>query len=305
MKKKYLILLIFTQFIYSQNINGIVLDSISKTPIELANIFFTENYYGTFSNQEGKFELNPKDSKSDLLITAIGYESKKISLSAYKNIKDSLMIFYLKPKLEQLAEIVLTDKKIKYTSSKNILSERENFLFYSFKFGNESVAYIKNDLYKKGKIESVFLDLQKVKNYKKPCKKCKVEYLVSLNIKFYEYDKKNKKPGNEIHHKNIIVEPENKTYKLRIDLDSLNIDFPKDGVCVGVETINAKYSNINKSFALIAPSIKYTNTKKKSEVLSWFRNRNEKWIFKTDSNRGSNNKFFKSIVVDLKVKIEK
>jgi hypothetical protein len=305
MIKKWLILLIFSQFAYSQNIKGIVLDSITKKPIELTNVFFTETYYGTFTNQDGKFELNCKENKSDLLITAIGYETEKIKISNFDLQKDSLVTIYLTPKTTELKEVVVINKQIKYFPPKTILSEREKEIFYSFQFGSENVTYVKNEFYKKGKIESLILDLQKVKDYQKPCKSCKVDYIASLNIKFYEYDKKNKLPGKEICLKNIIVEPENKTYKFKINLDSLNIDFPKNGVCVGIETINTKYQKPKTSFAIIAPSVKYTNTKSKKEVLSWSRYRNQGWEFKTDSNWKANNLFFKTMVVDLKVKIEK
>jgi hypothetical protein len=98
------------QILYSQNIEGIILDSITKKPIELVNIFFTETYYGTFTDVEGKFQLKTKENKSDLLITTIGYESKKIKLSDFENKNDNVKTFYLKPKLETLEEIILKRK---------------------------------------------------------------------------------------------------------------------------------------------------------------------------------------------------
>jgi hypothetical protein len=305
MIKKFFILLLFTQLSFSQTIKGVVLDSISKKPLELVNVFFEESYYGTFTNSKGEFVLSTKKNTNDLFITNIGYESKKIKISVLQKKMDSLTFFYLKPRLEALDEIVLTDKKIKYSASKKILSEREKVLTYAFQFGSENVTYVKNVFYKRGKIESLKLDLKKIKNYPKQCRKCKVDYIASINVKFYEYDKRNKLPGKELYYKNIIVDLENKTYSLKIDVDSLNIDFPKDGVCVGVETINTKYEKPKISFAIIAPSIKFTNTKRKEEVLSWSRYRNEGWIFKTSSNKKRKNLFFKSLIVDLKVKIEK
>lgn len=305
MFKKYFFILFFTQFICSQNIKGIVVDSISRKPIELTNVFFLESYYGTFTNEKGVFQLNTKGNKSDILITNIGYESKKVKLSNFVNIKDSVLVFYLKPKIEELDEVVISSKKNNYSYANSILSEREKTLYYAFQFGSENVSYIKNQFRKKGKIQTVFLDLKKVKDFVEPCKKCKVEYIVSLNIKFYDYDLRNKIPGKEIYSKNIIVELQNKTYKLKVDVDSLNIDFPKNGVCIGVETINTKYEKTNNKFGLKAPSILFSNTKSKDEVISWSRHRKEGWKFVSDSNRKMNNTFFKKIVIDLKVKIEK
>jgi hypothetical protein len=305
MFKKCFFILFFVQLTYSQNIKGVVLDSISKKPIELTNVFFTDTYYGTFTNEKGVFQLNIKDNKSDILITNIGYESKKIKLASFVYNKDSSAIFYLKPKIEELDAVIISNKKSNYSSIKSILSEREKTLYYAFQFGSENVTFIKNEFRKKGKIQTVLLDLKRVSDYKEPCKKCKVEYIVSLNIKFYEYDKRNKIPGKEIYNKNIIVELQNKTYKLKVDVDSLNIKFPEDGVCVGVETVNSKYERINHRFGLTAPSILFTNTKSREEVISWSRYRNEGWKFNTDSNQKSNAIFFKKTAVDLKVKIEK
>jgi hypothetical protein len=295
----------FTPFIFSQNIKGIVLDSVTKKPIELANIFFNETYYGTFTNSKGEFVLSTKNNTNDLFITNIGYESKKINLLDFHDQSDEFTFFYLKPKMEELNEIIVSNKSKVNSTIKTILSERKKTIYYGFQFGSENITFIANDFNKEGKIKNVILDLKKLKNFKSQGKKWKVEYIASLNIKFYEYDKKNKKPGKELYYKNIIVEPKNKTYKLNIDVDSLNIDFPKSGICIGVETINTKYYNPKTTFAFIAPVIKYTNTKKKEEFLSLSRYRNQGWKFITDSNWKANNFFFKTMVVDLKVKIEK
>lgn len=303
MLKKCFILLFFCQSIYSQNVRGVVLDSLNKKPIELANVFFADTYYGTFTDSKGEFELNIKDNKSDLYLSNIGYQTKKIKFLDFVNIQDSIIVFYLNPQVEELNEIIISNKKQNYSSIKSILSEREKTLYYSFQFGSENVSYIKNEFYKKGKIEAIFLDFQKVKDFTEPCKKCKVEYIISLNIKFYEFDKKNKIPGKEIYDKNIIVELQNKTYKLKIDVEKFGIDFPIDGVCVGIETVNTKYKSINTKFSLSAPSIKFTNTKSKNEIISWSRYRREGWQFNTDTN--SNNRFFKTLAIDLNVKIEK
>ncbi len=93
MKYKIIFLLLFCYQLKAQTINVDILDSKTKKPIELVNIFFTETYYGTFTNEKGEFQLNTKENKSDLWITTIGYKSKKVKLSYFENQKDSIKIF--------------------------------------------------------------------------------------------------------------------------------------------------------------------------------------------------------------------
>ena len=76
-----------------------------------------------------------------------------------------------------------------------------------------------------------------------------------FNIKFYEYDSITHLPKAEIYSKNIIVSPKNKSYKMQINLDSLNIKIPKNGICIGLEIINttpilAQFQNSNPDLLL-------------------------------------------------------
>ena len=123
------------------------------------------------------------------------------------------------------------------------------------------------------------LDLKKLKPHAKECRKCEVDYITAYNIKFYSYDEKNNRPGDEIYGRNIIVEPQNKNQTLRIDLDSLAIAYPQNGICIGVETLNTKYHNPKKAGAYIGPSVKF-RTMRESPVKSWVRYRQEDWNFK-------------------------
>ena len=81
--KKLVILLLLTTQILAQNflLNGIVKDSLSKNVIPNVNVFIEELNIGTSSNASGTFRFNNiKKSKIILVISHIGYKSKKIQV---------------------------------------------------------------------------------------------------------------------------------------------------------------------------------------------------------------------------------
>jgi hypothetical protein len=68
------------------------------------------------------------------------------------------------------------------------------------------------------------------------------DYLATYNIRFYEFDSINRTPGEELYFENLIVEPtKNKTYKLKINIDVLKLNYLKRYLH-WVEIINTKYN---------------------------------------------------------------
>lgn len=306
MKKYFILIFIYTVTIKAQIFKGVLLDSITKAPLEMANICFVSTNFGVFTDGNGKFKIDVSSSKDEIRITNIGYGSKIVKIKNNR-VKEIDTIIYLNPKIEILNEIEILRKKIKYGWLKSIISEHQKTQYLGFQFGTENCRFIENKYKKSGKISNVSIFLKKVKDYKKPCKLCKVDYVTSYNIKFYKYDSINNKPEDEIFDRNIIIEPENRTYKLKINLDSLEIPFPKKGLCLGIETINTKYAQPKRAGAYTAPSIKFTDVLNQTNFKSWIRYRSEGWEFKplgTKDKKG--NKATKNmLVVDIEVKIEK
>lgn len=110
------IILIFFIFIgfqnnaYSQSprkIRGVVLDAETKTPVEFVNVSIVNTSGGTTSDKDGHFEVLIKnDSKTKLVFSHINYFKNEMIIS------DSLFLkeikIYLKPKTEQLKDIVIS-----------------------------------------------------------------------------------------------------------------------------------------------------------------------------------------------------
>ncbi|AKC20869.1 hypothetical protein [Flavobacterium psychrophilum] len=221
--------------------------------------------------------------------------------------QEVVVVFYLIPTTVQLNEVVVENKKIKYGWSQSIQSKRENTRFFGFQFGTENCTYIKNSEHKKGKITAVILDLKKITQYNKDNPKWKLDYISDYNIKFYEIDLQNNRPGAEIYNKDIIVNPENKTRNFKINTDSLNIPFPESGVCVGVEMINTRYKNPKEVFATIGPRINFTENRDANPVMAWSRFRYDKeWKFEPVARiQDRKGRRYNMMIVDLIIKPEK
>ncbi len=297
------LIILITNFGYSQIISGKIVDSISQKPLDLATISFKNSSYNVLSDAEGRFKIDGINLPSYLLVSNIGYKTKKIEISA----KENNYVINLSPQIEQLDEILIvsTKKKVEYNGDKRLKSKNENSEYVGFQFNTENCVYVKNPYNKKGKIKSIILEVSKLKGYLEN-KKYKIDYLATFNLKFYKYDIQKNKPGKEIYSKNLIIEPENKNYKLTIDVDSLQIPFPENGVCVGVEIINTKYKNPKTTFAYISPVMNFYKNTEFSPTNSWIRYRNEeKKDFETPVFQDLKGKKYYTPIIDLIVNIEK
>src|ERR1035438_44840 len=82
---------------------GKVLDQVTDKGIPDVNIYFEGTRSGTVSNYKGEFSFYIDTLPSMVVISHIGYETKRLFLD-----KTSFsLIFYLQPKIEQLSEIVI------------------------------------------------------------------------------------------------------------------------------------------------------------------------------------------------------
>lgn len=158
----------------SSPLQGIILDAVSKQPIELASIALTNSTEGTVTDENGKFSLEQGTSSANatVIVSCIGYKSKKISLSSLRNSKGEFKI-QLIPELSLLQEVIVREKAL---DAKEIFGEMLrkvpdnyaqspfNMEFYSNILVNdtigdnhyqlESIIRTYHDGYKKGSLKS-------------------------------------------------------------------------------------------------------------------------------------------------------
>lgn len=90
-------------------VQGRILDASNGKPIPYAHIGIPTEHVGTASKQNGTFrlDLNQKYRNDTLQVSAIGYHTKKFSLSSISSF-DSVT-FRLQPKTYQMKSVTVTD----------------------------------------------------------------------------------------------------------------------------------------------------------------------------------------------------
>jgi len=203
-------------------LNGLVLETGSKNIIPYAHIYKGNKQIGTVADENGyyNFDFSRLDKEHDsIAISSIGYLKKVISLK----------------------ELIISDGKILLEQNSNLLNEfivkaanyknkeignlkRPEFGSYLMSPGGEYACWIANDKKYIGNIisASVF-----VRDIGTP--------LTPFRIHIYSRNKVTLAPDKELLNNNIIVNAQKGNEWVNINLDSLNINIPKDGFFIGVE----------------------------------------------------------------------
>ncbi|PXV68867.1 carboxypeptidase-like protein [Dysgonomonas alginatilytica] len=119
---RYKMIVLFALFstltIYSQTttVQGVVRDSVTNEPLEFATVRIDGTTLGKLSDENGKFSLNNNTGGNILVVSMMGYESRKITLPANKA---SQLDIKLKAEGVQLNEIVIRPGKEKYSKKDN------------------------------------------------------------------------------------------------------------------------------------------------------------------------------------------
>lgn len=165
MKKLILFLtLTFSLCVYSQKIKGTVFDSETKKPIIEAHIEIENKIIIT--DKKGRFSFStPKNWNKRVTITHISYKTKELLYN-----KGSLLI-YLKPRSEQLKEILLTgnrgNKKLNYETLAEMPKKLHSF----------GTTMIDNKIYVFGGDNSLKKNAYRIAN----------ERLLDPNVTVYQY----------------------------------------------------------------------------------------------------------------------
>lgn len=158
------ILSMLSVLVFSQEIEGLVIDQETNKPIEGASVYFDNTTIGTTTNTKGEFNLTKvKDLKTNLIVHHIGYGTYSLS---FEDIQETIKI-NLTPSYIELEEVVVSSdddwsrelklaefKKQYLGDSENgkhcqIINEEDLILTYSIKYKkltarSNSPIYIKN-----------------------------------------------------------------------------------------------------------------------------------------------------------------
>lgn len=266
----------------AQSFDSTIKSKKTLSTLAYVNVSILNKRVGTSTNLEGKFSMQLEKFKSDtLLISYLGFKTKKIAISSVLKNPAAYKVIYLEDELSSLDDVIIQIKKKKY-GSKHSLGLRKKW-FYSrvgVQFGMEQAILIPNDKNKVGKIEEVSFWVGKEEQLFYNSR------LTWFRIKFYSYDKEKNTPAGLLSYQDIIVKPqENEKQNLKVDVSSYHIPFPKDGVCVVIETVNPKPSKESDHQYMTYPHLVYSN---ETTNRAWKRYRGNNWFQESEEHRLTN-----------------
>lgn len=252
------LLLFSINFMHSQERRVIVIDSLNNTPVSFVKFTNIEDNSILMTDFYGKINISNNNKKYQ--VECNGYDSKII---LFESIKDTL---FLNKTAIVIEEVVINDKSNKIELGNHLDKIKTSKIEFETKKNNIYSVFIENKQNKYSIIKSINLRL------KKSNKNSKVfirPYIYSVDI--------NNNPVENILNKNIVYELKGNEKLISIDISELYLEFPGNGVFVGIELINdTKSANITLS------------TSKKSNSFIIFKSKNK--LIKIPANMGDKEK---------------
>lgn len=264
-EKRLWFLFVLLSFSVSAQIKGVVVDENNK-PIPYVNIWVENENSGTTTKEDGAFTINTTEKGQHLILSSLGYETKKITISDAK-------IIVLKPKPITLDEVVIT--KTKNTEEIEIGDSKKRFYLpepqvvpwiFARKFqlgdNNEELQYVK---------QIVFFTKSEI-------------YNGIFRARVYEV-KNDSIPGEDLITDEIIVATKKGEHKTIVDISKYKLQIPKQGIVVAFESLlvdqNEYYQEVvslkpKKKFKILnyAPHIMYFY----NDLIETYNFRSGKWL---------------------------
>jgi hypothetical protein len=263
--KNYILLFLFTISATAQ-IKGVVRDSITKEPIAYVSILVENKEIGTTTALDGSFEINSKlETNDNLLFSIIGYGISKVKISNCSNV-------LLVSKSITLQEVIIKSQPIKKIEQLVGNAKKSNIYF---SFPSYPIMISKKFEFKSDYKKTPFLKKIKV------ITTTEIEG-VTFKLRLFKIDSLTQLPNESLLNEEIIVKVKRKgKYINEIDLSNYNIEFPKDGLVVGIENIliidnlnTFRYKNsenVVKYTEYYEPTILLNNTNENSYMYDNFR----------------------------------
>lgn len=232
---RFCFILFFINILNGQ-VNGVVLDSVSKEPIVYANVILQSEQIGVATNFKGAFQIDNKNKlgSDTLLVSYVGYKSQKIFVNHKK--RDSVYRFYLKEDIELLDEVIIKSSEKLSKVTHKIKSKGKRLISHNLKYNEEVIKLVNNNKNKPARLLNVTFYFRR--SFESDFG---ITLPVHYRVNFYYVDSTSKKPKELVLlDSDIIIKPENKNKKqnFEVDLKNHNIKFPKEGLYIGLQSIN-------------------------------------------------------------------
>jgi CarboxypepD_reg-like domain len=220
-------------------VNGFVKDSRTGQPVPYINIWVENENIGTSSNENGEFSLPEVDKSKFLLLSAIGYQSKRVRIDQLSN------PLYLEAAEIELSEIVIYPRKAAQEKSVGSFDAKSIYNYFSCSGYPWIVArYLP---YEKEYEQTPYINAVKILT-DSDVKDAK------FNIRLYAVDSTGK-PGKYISKENILGIAKKGKKVTTIDVSDQKIVFPTEGFFVALEYLIIE-QNKHKYTTRVMPSNK-------------------------------------------------
>lgn len=108
--------IIFPNKTLSQEITGIVTDSITNEPIPYLAVYYEGTGIGSITDDEGKYKIDLHNEYNELTFSAVGYNNKKVKIK--KGVSQTINV-KIAPSNVVLNEVVVKPKREKYSRKNN------------------------------------------------------------------------------------------------------------------------------------------------------------------------------------------
>ncbi len=230
--------ILFSLFLMSQLsgqevlFEGKVFDSKTKEPIPYVNLSFLNTLKGTSTDEKGHFFLDIPENllKNKVHISSLGY---KDSIITAQQLFDS-RIFNMVEESFELDEVVISES----LGDSDVLNPINSYSLTSG-FSSSSTPwvlalYFPNIGVNKKYIEKVTVFFQKDPKFNQRSSK--------FRLRIYDVDHLTKEPNKDVVRKSLVLESEVEKDYVSLDLSSLNIEIPKEGIYVGLEWLFVSYN---------------------------------------------------------------
>ncbi len=213
--------------VMSAQINGVVIDHVTKNPIPYVSIWVENENNGATAEENGTFQMTYSGKGKNLIFSALGYEKKMAPISSEMKVE-------LIPSTIELKEVVLTKK---YGTKEIEIGETDSPFLQAYENGP--------------RIDIKFFP------YKSKYNKTKfIKYVVlntdtrieeaTLKLHLYKADPDGM-PGDELLEKEFIVTVNKGVKKTLFNLSAFNLRMPKNGLFVGFERLKIEKNKAEKS----------------------------------------------------------
>lgn len=226
------------------------MDKQTGKSIPFATVYLLKEQKGSYTDEKGIFTLNLSIPQDTLMISCVGYQTATMLVASTTTQLATIKLTPVNYEL-QTVEVLPDGKKIERFDIGFFGKRPKTTLRWFHGIGDQIAVYVQNLTEKRGIIETI--NFTTVKEDEKTHEYRNTN--MNIRLKLWAYDIYTKLPGKNLLIEDVIVHIDKvKRKNYQINISAQNIEFPAEGLFVGIEFLGVP----NKDAALqfdIGPGI--------------------------------------------------